>query len=243
MSDRVREAVSVLMDGEADELAIRRLLSQEDADSVRQGWSAYHRQRRVLQGADLRFEQWDISTSVMAALADEPAYSEKLVHDEKQQREWLKPLTGFAVAASVAAVVVVSAPSWRTVDPSSAAVAASTPEIPLKSPQSRPSTVVAQSAPQAPDSVYLSNGEKPIAPVLQFPQQFNGGIPVSLQTGSPGSFENSRSFMYDNGDQSADFVRYPEMRVNGAQMQLPENSMLYIPASGYSSGFNLPPQK
>jgi sigma-E factor negative regulatory protein RseA len=227
MSDRVREAVSVLMDGEADELAVRRLLTQDAADEARESWSSFHRQRRVIQGADLRFEQWDISQSVMAALADEPTYSQMTKRD---QSAWLKPLTGFAVAASVAAIVVVSAPSWRQIEPASVNTVASVNQAaaPTLTAELKNPTAVAQAQSiniNNPRSVYLANGEQAAAPVLQFPQQFNGGIPVSLQTGG---VESTHSYMYDNDE---------------LPMSIPEGAILYSPTSQYNSGFIVPAQK
>lgn len=235
MSERVQEAVSVFMDGEADELSVRRLLMQEDADLVRSSWNNFHRQRRVLQGADLRFEQMDISLSVMAALDAEPTYS------ERERRAWLKPVAGFAVAASVAAIVVVSAPDWRQAGHSPAATLASTDNIsPAQiAPQSSASQFVSQSlaTDTSPDirlsgSVYVDNADMNNAPVLQ---GLNGGIPVSLQTGS------SESFMYSMPTRNTAAQQYPDIRINGLSQQ----PILYAPVSrsAYGVELNLPAQK
>jgi sigma-E factor negative regulatory protein RseA len=241
MSDRIREAVSAFMDGEADELTVRRLLTQEDATIVRSGWSEYHRQRRIFQGNDLRFENMDVSISVMTALADEPVYS------QRDQRVWLKPVAGLAVAASVAAVVVVGAPDWRGVNSEvSQNLAASTPDaassqIPVSSASSAEQVIVPVSEDtQVPESVYLANSEVPSAPVLHFPQRFNGGIPVSLQTGGSLATDSQQSFMYSMPVQYSSSARAPDIRING----MSQNPVLYKPVSAASyTNFTIPAQK
>ncbi|MBB3045996.1 sigma-E factor negative regulatory protein RseA [Litorivivens lipolytica] len=97
MSNDLRESLSALMDGEASELELRRVLRDaKDDDSA--FWGRMHRQRSAMQG-DATFSGLDISARVSAAIADEAP----LV---ASARDWRKPLAGFAVAASVAAMVV-----------------------------------------------------------------------------------------------------------------------------------------
>lgn len=101
--DGLRESVSVLMDGEAQELELRRVLADEHRDVVNDSWCRYHLVRDVLaqQDATSRFSHLDISARVSAAIAEQPELA------ARAQRWWLKPAAGFAVAASVAAAVVV----------------------------------------------------------------------------------------------------------------------------------------
>lgn len=103
MSDRLRESVSALLDGEGDELELRRLLASEQQAEVRGAWRAYHLQRDSLAGGDMRFAHIDISARVQAALAEEalPARSAGGLP------RWWRPLASVAVAASVAAAVVI----------------------------------------------------------------------------------------------------------------------------------------
>jgi len=123
MSDRLRESVSALLDGEADELELRRLLASAQQDEVRSAWRDYHLQRDSLAGVDMRFAHLDISGRLQAALADEktPTVSGR----------WWRPLTSVAVAASVAAVVAVGVRNFNTapssVVPGSAAEVAQVP--------------------------------------------------------------------------------------------------------------------
>ncbi len=98
MSNDLRESLSALMDGEASELELRRILKDADPDSQAY-WGRLHKQRGAMHG-EPHFPALDISASVSAAIAREGAHTAKPVF------EWRKPLAGVAVAASVAALVV-----------------------------------------------------------------------------------------------------------------------------------------
>lgn len=71
MNDRMNESLSALVDGEADELEIRRVLNQlEQDDELRQRWNRYQ-----LIGSALRGEpatMVDLSKGIMQALDGEP---------------------------------------------------------------------------------------------------------------------------------------------------------------------------
>lgn len=104
--ERVRESVSVLFDGEASELELRRLLGSEPAGLVREAWGDYQLQRDALQSAvDMRFAGLDISARVRAAIAEDAAPAAAAVGGSR----WWRPLASMAVAASVATVVVLGA--------------------------------------------------------------------------------------------------------------------------------------
>lgn len=98
MNDTVRESLSALMDGEATDLELRRILASDDP-AIRQQWSALHHNQALIQEQGIAYPQLDVSASVMAAIEDEALPSSG--HGFKQT------LAGLAVAASVAAVVVV----------------------------------------------------------------------------------------------------------------------------------------
>ena len=103
MSERMRESLSALMDDEANELELQRVLSGigEDAQ-LRQTWMRYHAVRSTISGQGVASLSLDISGRVREALVEEgnPLPASKM-------QALLKPLASFAVAASVAAVVVV----------------------------------------------------------------------------------------------------------------------------------------
>jgi len=116
MNDRLRESVSALMDGEADELELRRLLASDDA-AVRTAWHDFHLMRDGMAGVDMRFAQMDISERVQAALVDDVLAAPSLT------ARWWRPVASFAVAASVATVVAVGARHFNADSSDNAAVA------------------------------------------------------------------------------------------------------------------------
>ena len=101
MSEQLRESVSALMDGEIEELELRRLLQQADSDAVRDTWADFNRQQQALHGdVGHSILQLDISAQVRDAIAAE--------QEPVAAKNWWKSLGSVAVAASVAAVVVMS---------------------------------------------------------------------------------------------------------------------------------------
>ena len=74
MSQNTRESLSVLMDGESDELELRRVLKAlpNDTDAA-DTWRRYHLARSMMQreqGVDVSV---DLSAGIMARLREEPA--------------------------------------------------------------------------------------------------------------------------------------------------------------------------
>jgi sigma-E factor negative regulatory protein RseA len=113
MSERLRESVSALMDGEAGELELRRLLTDSDELSVRSSWQSYHRLQVALKEQPVDFLGWDISERVSSAIEDN---SQPGAMTTTRRPRWLQPVAGFAVAASVAAAVVMTAGNLNPVN-------------------------------------------------------------------------------------------------------------------------------
>ena len=113
MGDQLKESLSALMDGEAEELELRRLLASESSEIDSQ-WKRYHLVRDVIQGNNQssEFQHLDISQLVAESIRQEPT----LVRQETASK-WWKPMAGFAVAASVAMAVVVGVQSTQQVTP------------------------------------------------------------------------------------------------------------------------------
>lgn len=106
-SESLRESLSALMDNEADELEVRRVLKAcGDDSSLRSDWARYQAARALMHK-----EPWqgkiDLSAGIAAAIADEPvpAPSADPV-PAKAARAW-QGVARLAVAASVTVAVLV----------------------------------------------------------------------------------------------------------------------------------------
>ncbi|MBV1920723.1 MAG: sigma-E factor negative regulatory protein [Pseudomonadales bacterium] len=158
MTDKAREEMSALMDGEATELEFHRVLKcSETDDELRASWRRYHVVRSVVRGEardkamltkssiDMSL---DIATAVSQAIADEPSYGDEAdglltERDQvasKKSNPWvdkvLRPFGSVAVAASVSAMVIFgwqSTGGFNSQQVGAPAVAAvSVPSIPTK---------------------------------------------------------------------------------------------------------------
>lgn len=96
--EALQESLSAVMDNEADELELRRVLNAIDDKANRATWSRYQIARAAMH-KDLLNPRLDLAAAVSAALADEaqPAQSEP--------RRW-RSLGRLAVAASVTFAVL-----------------------------------------------------------------------------------------------------------------------------------------
>ena len=94
IEERDREALSALMDGEAQELEVRRTLDAVAGDaSLRDRWQRHHRVRDALQGQFASDTEVDVSRGVLEALETTKPVSRN-------------PLWSMAIAASVTLGVV-----------------------------------------------------------------------------------------------------------------------------------------
>ncbi len=103
MSNYEQESLSALMDGEADELELRRLLKALDKDpELAQRWQRYHLAQSILHDRGVPVGE-DFAQRVANAIEDEPlpARSTGMPH-------WQQQLTRVAIAACVAIVAVVA---------------------------------------------------------------------------------------------------------------------------------------
>jgi len=111
MSDSLRESISALVDDEAQELELRRVLgSMESNEELRQTWKRYQSASfSMKRQMDCRFDL-DISGRVAAALEDEPAVTVETPVIEKNEKSRFdrvfKPVLSMAVAASAAFLVI-----------------------------------------------------------------------------------------------------------------------------------------
>jgi sigma-E factor negative regulatory protein RseA len=117
MSEQLKESLSAVMDGEADEFEIRRVLNEAAGDPDLRGvWERYHLVRSVMRGeggvraADrlsARFwTQIDAGDEARAAGSSEPI--DAGAHAPRSNwMTWGQRVAGLAVAAGVAAAVVI----------------------------------------------------------------------------------------------------------------------------------------
>ncbi|GLZ87778.1 sigma factor AlgU negative regulatory protein [Metapseudomonas resinovorans] len=97
--EAMQESLSAVMDNEADELELRRVLAASEDQELRATWSRYQIARAVMH-KELLEPRLDIAAAVSAALAEESAPPVKAV-----QGPW-RSLGRLAVAASVTVAVL-----------------------------------------------------------------------------------------------------------------------------------------
>lgn len=103
MSESIRESLSALMDGEASEIELHRILSRSEDTELRAAWSGMHRNSDLMRGA-AEISSIDISGAVRRAVGDIGSMPAASSSSGGMRRS----LVSFAVAASVTAVVVFS---------------------------------------------------------------------------------------------------------------------------------------
>jgi len=101
MSESMRESLSALMDDEANELEVERVLARIASDpELRQVWVRYNAVHSLAAGQPAVYLELDISSQVREAVAGDSRASSGL------RQRLMRPLASMAVAASVAATVV-----------------------------------------------------------------------------------------------------------------------------------------
>jgi sigma-E factor negative regulatory protein RseA len=107
MNESMGESLSALMDDEANELELERVLSQLAGDpQLRQAWVRYNLARHTVHSEQLAHSDWDISTQVQSALkTSRPARGSVPLTGFRQRL--MRPLISVGVAASVAVTVVI----------------------------------------------------------------------------------------------------------------------------------------
>lgn len=113
MDPRLKESISALMDDEANELELQRVLSQLDQSEVKEVWQRYHLIREVMSGrehgvamqAGQALPELDVSATVAAAIA-----SEEAGHDlgSPKNRIAIKPLRWLGMGGVAASLLVVA---------------------------------------------------------------------------------------------------------------------------------------
>jgi len=100
--EALHESLSAVMDNEADELELRRVLNAVDDAEVRDKWARYQLARAVMH-KELLEPRLDIAAAVSAALAEEPAHH--VTPPQAVAKRW-RLLGRVAIAASVTVAVL-----------------------------------------------------------------------------------------------------------------------------------------
>ena len=116
----LKETLSALMDGEINELELRRLLKQlpESANKTEllDTWQRYHVARSALHGEPVTLLNSAASSRILAAIDAEPAYTEIPVTVAAKTPVWFTGVAKMAVAASVTLAVFIGMQSMLTTD-------------------------------------------------------------------------------------------------------------------------------
>lgn len=119
MSEKMRESMSALMDGEATDFEARRILEGMDSPDMRETWARYHLASAAMKrDAAAAMPQIDISAAVSQAIAKEDA----LVDTRNRP---MKTVAGFATAATIAFAAVIGIQGFDIEDERNAPLTAS----------------------------------------------------------------------------------------------------------------------
>lgn len=116
--ERMNESLSALLDGEADELEIRRLLNRMDETELQQQW-----QRHQMLGALMRDEPMgdlDLTQGINAGIDGIDVLQtteDKRSAETASAQPWFKSLTSAAIAASVTLAVLIGVRSMDVDSP------------------------------------------------------------------------------------------------------------------------------
>lgn len=112
-NNKLQEDLSALMDNEASELELHRLLKAIESDpSLKQCWANYHVASAAMQGQTPAIVPVDLSANISAAIASEAVYGRSQTRSAIG-RVW-HAAGRVAVAASVAGAVVLGAQQFYT---------------------------------------------------------------------------------------------------------------------------------
>jgi len=111
------ESLSALVDGEVDELELRRLLSHsKESEDLTQKWRRYHLASAIMHKKGVALPKSDLSAAVMYSIARDEALSEKSTLRSpdadrpsdlhSSNHSMLKSIASMAVAASVTAAII-----------------------------------------------------------------------------------------------------------------------------------------
>ncbi|KXJ48708.1 sigma-E factor negative regulatory protein RseA [Marinobacter salarius] len=103
MDDRLKETLSAMMDDEADELSVRRLLSHAEQDQVRSQWQRWQQVRDLMHQGSVAPEAVDVSAGVRDVLDGSGAVSPAATVGSMPRRDksWHWPAVAMVTLAAV----------------------------------------------------------------------------------------------------------------------------------------------
>lgn len=108
MTDQNKAQISALMDGELDENAVKNLLADE---SIKHTWTRYHIISDVIQNHTPLHTDSRLTLRISELIQNEPAILAPL---PRKPVTYLRPIAGFAVAASVTALAIMGVLQYRS---------------------------------------------------------------------------------------------------------------------------------
>ena len=147
--EALHESLSAVMDNEADELELRRVLAAEGDMEMRSTWSRYQIARAAMH-KELIEPRLDIASAVSAAIADEP-----VIVSAKPQRSAWRNVGRLAVAASVTVAVLAGVRLYNQSDvagPQIAQQQAAQPAIAVPQANQGPAVLAGYSQAATPDA-------------------------------------------------------------------------------------------
>ena len=164
--EALQESLSAVMDNEADELELRRVLGASDATEMRATWARYQVARAAMH-KELLEPRLDIAAAVSAALVDEATP----VADKVVRGPW-KMVGRFAVAASVTVAVLAGVRLYNQDDVAGAQMAQQAPQPSLVTPQMQGPAMLAG---------FNASGEQEAAPQKAEPTWHEQRLPDYLR--------------------------------------------------------------
>jgi negative regulator of sigma E activity len=126
MDDKMKETISALIDNEASEIELQRVLSRVSDAELNEVWSSYYKIRDVIQGDQRSMVSIDVRAGVMAAIENEmPAGAEQIndttiitpsAETRRHNKPWLYGASMAIAASAILAVVVNLESLWQASD-------------------------------------------------------------------------------------------------------------------------------
>ncbi len=147
MAENMKESLSALIDGEASEIELHRLLRAINQDhDLKQSWVTYHQIRSVLSTQPVYSTQQhlELNRRIGAAVDSETDFVLDTSPLARNNR-YIKPLGGLAIAASLVLAVMVGFNQLNQVSPTGQDAASNNPAlVNLTSPKTDTNPVAAQ---------------------------------------------------------------------------------------------------